>query len=235
MKDGKIKRLAQDPEKKSYEEFIAEAGLAAEADISLSAAADRQAQARLRAPEAGASGEALARDGLSSSGYADYLRHSLKDELNADYAAAIAGAATQDYSRKSSYGRYIASYDASQKTASEGIVERLVSGGIFDKDYAYRLAKEAGLSEENAIFTAARGVNKAKQQAILDAIKYAKKNDLYAYNAKSYALRLGLDERSAELVYNAIRYGGYGDAIDYESLTPEKYIQMLKDRLEEKD
>lgn len=229
-RENKIKKLSESPELVDYKTYINKIGEENPDTIPKAAAAEGRTKLALDSPDRGAFGESLAKDGLSQSGFAEYLKKSLADEVNADFSRALNLAAVKDHTSRENYNRYIASYNASQQKIRDGLVEKIVKGAIFDKDYAYRLALEAGLSEENAIFTASEAINKAKRKSIVDAIKFAKENDLYPNTAKNYALKLGLDERSADLVYNALSRNGYADMIDYDALGTDKYIEMLKKR-----
>lgn len=235
MQVNTIKKLANEPELLSYKNYVAKQGIAAPEDIVSAANAIAKADESIYSPTAGASGESLARAGLLNGGYAQYLSKALKDEINSDIAKAIRQSAVSDYNIRKSYGKYIESYNATQSKLSEGLIEKLVKENVLDKEYAYRLAKQAGLSDANALYTAAQGVGKAKRKAIVDVISYAKKNGLYPYNAKGYAIKIGLDEVSANLVYNAMKYTDSDEGIDYESLTPDQYIEILKDRLKNKN
>lgn len=229
--DEKIKKLSSGGKKLKYRDFIREIGEAAPEEIEESAKAEARIKSELYSPKSGATGESLARDGLYNGGFADYLKKSFTDEINEDYSKALRSAAVANFNEGQSYRKYLQSYNLSQQKIREGIIEKLINGRIYDKDYAYRLGLEAGLSKENALYTASEGVVRAKKESILEVLDFAVKNDLYPYNAKQYAQRLGLDERSAEIIYNALSQNGYGEKIDYENLDKDSYIQMLKDRI----
>ena len=231
----KIKKLSSGSKKLGYADFIREIGMAAPDSTEADARAETKIRSELYSPKSGATAESLSRDGLYNGGFADYLKKNFTDELNEDYSKALRNAAVADFNSDLSYSRYLKSYNASQEKIREGIIEKLISGSIFDKDYAYRLGLDAGLSDENALFTAAEGVGKAKRKSILEVLDFARKNDLYPYNAKQYALRMGLDERSAQLIYNALNQNGYGDKIDYENLSKDEYEDLLNDRINKKD
>ena len=234
-KNEKIKKLSYQPQKLEYRQFISDTAEESGDSIIEKANADGRLKAVLNSPDRGALGESLKSEGLLYGGFSDYLKKSLADDINADFAKAQNNAAVKDFASNQSYRKYVDSYNTAQEKIRESVLEKLVSGGILDKSYAYRLAKEAGLSDENALYTASAGVNRAKKKSIIDVIKYAEKNNLYPANAKLYALNVGLDDRSAEMIYDALSTNGYSKTVDLEGTGGDRYYEMLKASLRNKE
>ena len=233
-KEEKIKKLTAEPEKLSYKEFASESLMKNSDDILNNAIADGKLKAVNDSVTRKSEKEKLMKDGLYFSGFRDYLKKSLADEINLDYKKALNTAAVNDYSNRQNYRDYIGKYNTAQEKIKQSVIDKIVNGGILDKEYALRLAKEAGLSDENALYTVASGVNKAKRKTVGDVLKYAHENALYPDVAKSYALNLGLDEMSADLIFGAIDNRIFPENTDFTKLSTEEYYKFLR-KLNAKD
>lgn len=224
----KYTTIKQSNERDSYKTYLAKLG--AITPTVEEAEARLAGEASFKDAEYGASGEALAVKGLTGSGYSSYLNSLIAKNNDKEIAKAIRASKIDEYKRISGYRRYVESYNSAQEKIKEGVIERIKEIACFDKDRAYNMALEAGLSKENAMFTATRGIILAKQEAILEAIEYSRKNDLYSYSARKYALNIGLDEHSADLVAASVTPVKYGEISDYSTITPQSYLNILKER-----
>lgn len=224
-------KLLKSNERDGYREYLAKLGAYAPATTDVQAQiATKKA---VKSADYGVSGEELAAAGLQGSGYESYLNTLVERESEKKLADAERVKQINQYKHISGYRRYVDNYNSAQEKIQEGVIERIKELACFDSDYAYRLAIESGLSEDNARSVSKYGVVLAKKKAILEAISYSKRHNLYSYNARKYALNLGLDSKSADIVAAAMLKANYGDITDYTTLTPEAYLNILKQRAEE--
>lgn len=230
-KSKEEKELIASNEPETYQRYLAKKGENAETVLA-DAEAKIRTDASFGSADYGAKKEELSEKGLLGSGFADYLKGALRKEQNIEYAKALNSAARAEYKNLSGYAAYMKNYSAAQDKIRDSLFKKVADEKIYDSESAYRLGLEMGLSEQNALFTAASAVSNAKKQAIIEAVEYSKKHGLYPYNAKQYALNSGLDEKSAELVYQAIKKQNASDGIDYENMTPDEYTDILNERLE---
>lgn len=230
----KLRQRAKRSRSDSYLQYLSREGIEAPESALAEDLVKIDTDAALNAPKYGVSGEALAEGGLSDDGYAGYLEKLARDETNLGYARAYHKSRLAEYRAKGGYSRYLARYDTAQEKIAEGVLERIKKDRIFNSSSAISLAVDAGLSPENAEIAVSRGIAAGRQEAIRDIIAYSRKKGFYAYTAKLYALNSGLDERAAQIVYNAIR-SGRDYNLDFDNLSAEEYLEILKERAESQD
>lgn len=216
-------------EKLSMEQWVAESGVKADNTL-LDKSAEAKLGSALDSTDYGKMNEALLSGGLSGTGYEDYLRRMAERRYNSDISEAEGISARLDYKNSGGYQKYLSEYSKLQTKISDSFIKSFAEGGDFSEENAYKKALESGLSHENALYSAVRAVRAAKDRAIEESIAFAKMNALTPYRALEYAKSLGLDDKEAQKVYDAVGTLSDDEKEFFASLTPEEYYNYVKNR-----
>ena len=165
--------------------------------------------------------------GLSLSGYADYITASARDRYAGEKGKSELDYKLGEAKEIAGYEKYISDYDALQSKISNSVIESLINDQEFNLEAAYKKALDAGLSKRRAFESATAGVKGAKEKVYDSAVLFAKLNSLSPKRAKDYATSLGLEEKDAERVYQAILEFGRADKEFLSTLTPDGYYQYV--------
>ena len=229
LNDKKYSELLLKNEKLTEEQYLARSGQKPK-DILLDGIRDARLESALHGTDRGATAAALSSTGLSGTGYEDYLKRLGASELERDMNAARGLSAKAALKNTGDYQKYLSEYGKLQTKISDSFIKTFAEGRDFSEKNAYRQAIEAGLSEENALFSAARAVRAAKDKAIEESIAFAEMNGLTPYRAMEYAKGLGLDEKEAKKVYNAVGTLSEDEKRFYSSMSPNDYYNYIKNR-----
>lgn len=175
----------------------------------------------------GSLSDSLATAGLSGSGYEDYLKTQTEKTYLKQLNAAIGDLKRDEYKNTSGYQKYLSSFASLQSKISESVIDSIAESGSFDFDAAYKKALDAGISEDLAFHTAARGTALARKAAVENAITFAKLNGLSPLRAKKYAEGLGLEDIYAEEVYDAISTFNMFEKDYFASMTSDGYYEYI--------
>lgn len=170
--------------------------------------------------------------GLNFSGFEDYLKSNAENQYLKKSDAAERGRYTDEYKNKQGYLEYLSDYEKLQSSISESVIKDIASKRNFSFADALREAVRAGISKDLAYATASSAVKQAKENTLKQALSFAKINNLSAKKAKTYALSLGLDERYAERVYNAIANLTEAEKNFYSKMSANDYYQYIKSQTE---
>lgn len=169
----------------------------------------------------------LLSSGLSQSGYSDYLKSNADKSYIKSIAYAEEEKMTDEYKNKSGYEKYLSDFDALQNKIAKSLIESIGKGTNFDYNNAFEKAISAGLEKTLAEQTAYKAISEAKNNTYLAAITFAKANSLTPKKAKEYAKFLGLDDITAERVYQEISVFNKEEKEFYSSMSPEDYYQYI--------
>ena len=216
-------------EAKSYLEYVSENGKDG-LNGYYDKARDAKTALTLNDADYGASASSLLSAGLSNSGYRDYLKSRADRSYIESLELAEEAKKTDEYKNKSGYEKYLSDYDFVQKKISDSLIESIGKGNDFDFNRAYSKAVEAGLTDTMAKITANRAISLAKNNTYLNAVAFAKANNLSAKKAKAYAKFLGLSEIYAERVYQEISTFTREEKEFYSSMSAEDYYKYIMSR-----
>lgn len=212
--------------KKTYLTYMSDFG-----KDSLSAYYDKARSAKtdymLSDADYGVTASKLLSSGLTDSGYSDYLE-SVGDKSYAARIAQAEGARMADeYKNRSGYEKYLSDYDAMQSKIAQSLLKSIGDGNDFDYGRAFEKAVSAGLSETLAAATASKAILLAKKNTYLNALAFAKANNLSAKKAKEYAKFLGLSEIYAERIYREIAEFDKEEKQFYSSMSADDYYNYI--------
>jgi hypothetical protein len=227
--DKKYEDLLLKNEKLSMESWLAKYG-ARNDNLLLDKSAEAKLTRALGSTDRGSLNEALTDSGLSGTGYEDYLKRLGEREYASDLKKAEGISYKLGYENSGGYQKYLSEYSKLQTKISDNFIKSFAEGGDFSEENAYQKAIESGLSRENALYSAVRAVRAAKDRAIEESIAFAKMNALTPYRALEYAKSLGLDEKEAGKVYDAVSTLSDDEKEFFSSLTPEEYYNYVKNR-----
>lgn len=147
----------------------------------------------------GARGEALARAGLTASGYGDYLRGVAYAERARAQESAAAARETTEAENRAAYAAYLAEQGERRKKVMSGVKWQ----GITTTEEAYAYAKTCGMGEEDARTIAtlvgqmrASGSGVSVHQKVT-VMQYMVNLELPREVAYGYALSCGMSEEEA--------------------------------------
>ena len=210
----------------SYSEYLADYGKDHSA-VTDEALAEVRTDLMRSDPTVGALGESLSSDGLSGSGYADYLRKTGTVSARAKMDAARHESELLQLENRSGYAKYLSQYDAVQAKLADEIVDKLSVSDVLDYDEMLNAAIKAGLTEDRAVIAAGTALRQASDNAVYRAIAFAKSNSLTPLRAKDYALSLGLPDELAERVYEAVWALSENLGRNYQSMSTEDFNNYI--------
>lgn len=182
-------------------------------------------------PTYGAAAEAIGSAGLTGSGYAEYLSAAAEKQRQNALAAAEEGLAARRASLSDSYKEYLENYRKEQEKTYLAVTSKIASGNSLNYEAAYRYARGAGLSEEDARRAAGYGVSSAERRIRSSAARYIFSHHLTAAEARTYARGLGLSDEAVSLLAD------YADRVLkqrmdltalYTGMSAEEYLNFLR-------
>jgi hypothetical protein len=217
-------------DKRTYTAWLSDNGINAE-KIAGEKIAKAMKDSSLSRVDYGVKAQRLSEKGLLDDGYAEYLRSSLQDKAAAKIKTADEELIQNRYKNARGYAEYVEKYNALQGKIMESVKKTITDMECFDINQAYEIALKEGLSDENAMATAALGVNSAREKVTDDVIRFVLKNRLTEIVARRYAMNQGLSEPYVKRVEKAVRSSYYytGSGI-YDKLTVDELEEYLKSR-----
>ena len=147
--------------------------------------------------EYGKRAESLHTEGLSNSGFADYLNRSIAHGMRKTSAELESGLLTGLREESEKYREYAEAEQQKEASGYTGAVNKIVSSGTLDYDTAYKTAIGLGLSEDRAAQAAKKGVEAAKDKLKKQILSRIIINNLTSQQTKLYAEQMGLDAQEA--------------------------------------
>ena len=221
--------LIRSNEARSREQFLASEGLKPD-EIYKDLEAKAKTDLSLSSTDRGSLASTLFSRGLSGSGYEEYIKKMTEGDYEKALGEAKESAALAEQKNAGGYEKYLTEYGKLQTKISKSFIESFAEGGDFSLERAYEGAIKAGLSDANALYSAARAVNAAKDRAVEESIAFARMNGLTPYRAKEYAKSLGLPDKECEKVYLALSGLSDEEKRFFSSLTPDEYYEFVKSR-----
>ncbi len=213
----------------TYKEFLAANGIDNEA-VYKNAVAKINADTR-RAAESTSFAEALDRQGMTSSGYADYMRGARAAKQDNQISGAYENYMKSEYQAGRDYDAYIDNYELLQKKEQDELIEYLKKNRIFDRTDAYEIIRNSELTPDNAYDVLTRGVMLARRKAIDEAVSISVARMYSFYAARRYALAVGLSAEDAyEVAKKTLDY--HNDDATLDDIYNDSYIEHLENRLE---
>lgn len=222
------KDVAERNKKQSYESWLNAEGSRKDEDFA-DALSLHNAALKLSAPGYGALGRRLSENGLTRSGYADYIRNDARDKISAMSESAEHERYLDAYGDIKGYEKYVSEYKQRQGSIMSDVTELIYNKHVFDIETAFAIAMDAGLSEENALTVSAAATKEAKHKVREEAILYAKENKLSAREVRQYAQSLGLDEKSIAYILEKLALKNSSSDY-YGSMTADQYLEYLKNK-----
>ena len=145
----------------------------------------------------GAAAESLSRQGLSESGYSDYLNGKVYSEMQRSKRYAKSEYENNIQKNEKGYADYLDSYIKNENKTFASVVKTIDSNGIIDYDAAYRYAVNQGLSEDTAKIAAKTASDIARKKLKDSVIRKIVSAGLTETQVKEYAMGLGLSEAEA--------------------------------------
>jgi Mn-dependent DtxR family transcriptional regulator len=197
---------------KSYAEWLKSHGIASQS-IYENSLKDAETEYKMAKAEYGARAEALAKSGLSGSGYSDYLSAKAYEAMQKNKFNAKNAFQENERQNVAGYETYLANIKSEQNKLYKSTGDDIIKNQITKYDEAYRFAVESGLSSEKAeklAKTATKIVNDEIKKAISKLII---ENKLSDKEASAYAIFHGLSKEDADELakfaksYNYINFG----------------------------
>ena len=170
----------------------------------------------------------LSREGLSRSGYAEYLRGESAAEAKDGITLAKRELLEAEANAYSGYAEYLNNYETVQSALNKRFIDSLITDGVFDSEEARRKAILIGIPKERASDIAELGVLISRKRTVSSAVKYAKEKNYSYRGAKYYALSLGLSSADAKRVAEEVSRITEEEAEWYESLDKDAYFDEIK-------
>ena len=227
--EKKHKNILNKNEADSYVTYVSKNGVSRKNKYQ-AALEDAATKRKLSDTNYGALADRLSDSGLNASGYEDYLASKSNSRYNSSVGAAREKLLIDEYTERSGYASYLSDYERIQSKLSESLIKKISGENNLNLDSAYSEVVNAGLSKSLAYATASAAVEKAKENVTVKAINFAKKNYLSASDAQKYALKLGLDDNSAKIVYNAISALSDDDKDYYSGMSAKEYYSYVKSK-----
>lgn len=220
--ESKLRENASD----TYYQYLAKSGTDPER-IYLDAIAEADAARLISRARSSGKAEALSAAGLSSSGYAEYLREGEGAKVAAARSAALSKRAEGEAQNASGYEKYLSDYDKLQQRISEQVIKEFTESGSLSLEDAYRRAIFAGIGDTYAMQTATKAQGSAITNAVNKAISYAKLYSLSPSKAEDYARSLGLSDFYVRKVSREISKFSEEQKEFISSMTPEEYYDYI--------
>lgn len=177
--------------------------------------------------EHGTNAERLAKLGLSSSGYSDYINGLAYSDMQNKKQLAREDLYESEQKNLSSYRDYTAEYAAKAEKAFSEAYRGIQSAGITNYEKAYAYAVSAGLGEDGASIVAKLASDSVVRSLREKVMKEIVSKYLTEAQAMEYAKGLGLGEDDAK------ELSEYAKAIN-ETVRPSDYKKVYPDFYEPK-
>ena len=188
-------------------------------------------------PRHGANAERLGKIGLTSSGYAGYLKRAAEQKRDRAIGLAESGQEERLADQRSGYADYLDKYEQSQQKGLASIVGKIRSFGMTDYYDAYNLAVESGLNHETAVAAATSGIAAALEKVRTDAARYVYSHSLSGDDARAYAKTVGLSDVDADALAEYARTlsaSRISISTLVDKMTPTEYLEYLRSLEENK-
>ncbi len=149
--------------------------------------------------------EALFELGLSDSGYEKYLMKSANDSAKEKINEAENALLDKTANSLQSYSDYVKELDAKEKNTYSSVVKAITRSKSLDYDYAYKTAREAGLSEKRAKEAVEEATSLLSEKIKSEIAREILKRKLTGNEAYNYSLMLGLNESDAKALSDYAR------------------------------
>lgn len=179
------------------EEVYLSATLASAKQAHAEATEDAEEQYRRTLPTYGLTAEQLGTQGLAKGGYAAYLATRARDTKNRRMDSAASSYLETLAEAKGSYRSYLQAYQKQQSSLSKTVTEELSARDNLTREDAYAYAVERGLSEDGALYAAARSTRTVRDRLYQSAADHITQGGLSRREAVAYALSVGLSEQDA--------------------------------------
>lgn len=193
---NRIDRRALQNRPRSEEAYLS-AALADARQTHAEAGEAAETQYRRTLPTYGLTAEQLGTQGLAKSGYAAYLAARASDTKNRQMDSAASRYLETLAEAKGSYRSYLQAHQAQQSSLARAVTDELSDRDKLTREEAYAYAIERGLSEDSALYAAARGVRAVRDRLYQSAAEHITKAGLSRQEATAYALSIGLGEGDA--------------------------------------
>ncbi len=183
----------------SYAEFLRRRGNDYEGEY-IDALTDASVKRRREYGDYGKRAESLSGEGLTKSGYADFLR--LKsDEEHSDAIDELRAERDSKASRAhGSYLSYLAKYTKDQDSIRERVRRQLVKDEVLDINAAYNFGIQAGLSHEEATSVSHAVIGSTRVKVRNRIITYIYESKMSAEQAADYAREIGLPDEDVKKI-----------------------------------
>lgn len=220
--------------KESYSDWVKSSGINSER-IYKDALRDAETDYKRAGAEYGSLAERLSQNGLSASGYSDYINSSAYAEMQKRKSDALKGYSENEAKNLSGYQSYVSGIDKEISKETKDYLSLLTSlnkdgsdlymetvstvekYGIIDYDTAYGMALKAGLSEEDARSAAELSTALTRRALKTKIIEAAIKDNMDGDEARAYAKSLGLNDEDADEIYeyvDSLDKGEYSSSVD---------------------
>ena len=225
--NNSFQNLLNKNEEDSYLAYVSKSGIRKDEKY-YDTLAKADVQHALASSDYGVRADYLDSSGLNSSGYEDYVRSQSRSLYNGKLYSADHEKSLDEYKNKSGYSEYLSDYEKLQSSISESVIKSIASKRNFSYEDALNDAVRAGISKDLAYYTASTAIKQAKENAVKEAISFARLNNLSAGKAKSYAISLGLDERYASMVYDEISTLTEAEKNFFKGMSANEYYDYVK-------
>lgn len=206
--------------KKSYAEWIRDNGILTDEiyDSSIRNAVIDYMKAK---SEYGTRAEGLAKTGLSSGGYSDYLSGKAYTALQQTKRAAASEYYSNERKNRLGYSSYLESLENAESELYGKVSDAIAEKQLAKYEDAYEYAVRAGLSEKMAESAAGSATKIAAENIKRDIMKLVLNNKLSYKETKSYAVFMGLSEEDAEWLsqfaksHNYLAFDSGSSYLDY--------------------
>ncbi len=189
---NKVKSNSKD----SYEAWLRSNGINAE-KIYTDSIKEIEADYKTKLASYGSEAEAVAKLGLSGSGYSDYINGKAYSEMQREKSKARSIYSENSVKNERGYQNYINAYNKEQLEKFDDVVKTINRNDIIDYETAYKYAVSQGLSDDDAKAAAKIASDTAKKALKDYVMKIIVNNGLSETEAKEFAIGLGLSEEEA--------------------------------------
>ncbi len=156
--------------------------------------------AALASSDYGTTAESLRQQGISSSGYRDYLTRVGVDNLASIEEGLRRDMEDTERRNVQGYLSYLSTYGEEQQRIGRRVSETLISRGIINSDSAYNYAIQSGLSPEMAKQVVESSYGVIRQRLIDEIMTKTLMLELDAESAELYARHMGLSNSDAAYI-----------------------------------
>lgn len=228
MYKSRLKELLKN-RPKSYGEFVAEKKIRNENNYH-NALANIMVESTLKNGE-GAMLNSLAQEGLNGSGYAEHIKAEADRGLEAKRQSAYIDYMANESAARREYEAELNDYQRLQEEESKRIIQYFKDHSIFSQELALDIIKKSSLNQDNAMDVLTRGIASAREMAIEELTQIAVGRYYNYYEARRFALAMGLLPEDAQTVAERAFSYGY-DEFNLDKMSGnDDYLEYLQKRL----